>query len=155
MKPKLIFNDSMNRSTTDMQMMHHFIDSHPWLIQNIGKVSFIVVLCSGCGWASWSFFISDTCATILVIHLHILRCSKALLPYYAESLQWTSAPDTPSAHNNFITAQYSFLMHTESWAAILALSRWHYNWLITITLEADVYASTCAQNKLCSQHSNL
>jgi hypothetical protein len=79
---------------------------------------------------SWSFFIGDTCVTVLAIHLYILHCSKALFPYCAESLQWISAPGTPSVHKNVITACYSSLMSMESRVTMLTLSRQHYNWLI-------------------------
>jgi hypothetical protein len=110
--------------------MCHLIDSHPLIIQNQGTVLFTVFFCSGCGWASCSFFISDTCVTILVIHLNTLRCGKALFPYCAGSLEWISVPGTLSAHKNLFTACHSSLMHTESGAAMLIMLRRHYNWLI-------------------------
>jgi hypothetical protein len=55
----------------------------------------------------------------MVIHLYILQCGKALLPYCAESLQWISAPGTSSAHKHLITARCTSLAHRESRAVIL------------------------------------
>jgi hypothetical protein len=86
-----------------------------------------------------------------------LRCGEAPFPYRAESLRWISASGTPSAQKNRITARWS-LVHTESGAAMIYLLR-HYNSPVNIpkhiTIAYGVRASTCTQNKQCSQHNKL
>jgi hypothetical protein len=93
------------------RLMHrgcgHFIDSHVSIILNHATDWFDVFLCSGCGWASWSFFISDTCATVFE-HLYTLRCGKAV-----SILCWKSAMDfQPLVHvqpTKFVS------LHAEFW----------------------------------------
>ena len=64
MKAMPVVDDLMCRTMTDVQMLCHFVNSRPSVIQNHGADSFNVFFCCGCGGASRSFIISDTCATI-------------------------------------------------------------------------------------------
>ena len=63
MKAKSVVDDFTYRTMTDVQMLCHF-NSRPSVIQNHGVDSFNVFFCWRRGWASRSFIISDTCATI-------------------------------------------------------------------------------------------
>jgi hypothetical protein len=94
----------------------------------------------------------------MVIHSYTLRRGKALLPCCAESLQWASAPGMPSAHTNRMIPCCSSLVHTKSGApcylchddTIIFRSSRNY-----FTIAYGVRASTCTQNKQCSQHNKL
>jgi hypothetical protein len=69
--------------------------SHPSISQNRGTDSFKVFFCSGCGWASWTFSLSDMCATVFEHH-YSFHCGRALFQYCAK--RWISAPDSTSVH---------------------------------------------------------
>ena len=60
MKAQSAVDDFMCTTMTEVQMLCHFVMSRPSVIQNHGADSFNVFFCYGCGWASRSFFISDT-----------------------------------------------------------------------------------------------
>jgi hypothetical protein len=94
----------------------------------------------------------------MALHWSTLRYGKAPFPYRAESVRWISAPGTPSAHKNRITARYSSLVHAEIGVAMINLLL-HYKSPVKIrkliTIMYRVRASTRAQNKECSQYNKL
>lgn len=61
-------------------LLHHFISSCPFIIQNQGMDSFSVSFHSECGHMSWSFFNSDTCVAL----------SEHDYPFTHFPLQWST-----------------------------------------------------------------
>ena len=53
------------RTMTNLQLMCHFINSHPSVLQDHVTDSFRVYICNGRWWASGSFLMLNACATIL------------------------------------------------------------------------------------------
>ena len=64
MRANSVVVDLICRTMTDVQMLCHFVNSRPSVIQNRGADSFNVSFCCGCGWVSGSFIKSETCATV-------------------------------------------------------------------------------------------
>jgi hypothetical protein len=106
-KPKSVLDDWMSTTMTDMQIMCHFIDSHPSIIQHHGMDSFSVFLCRGCEWASWSFYISGTHATISEHSYPFTRllCDKAV-----SILCWKSVIDFCPWYNFSLQKSYHCML---------------------------------------------
>jgi hypothetical protein len=99
-------DDSMSSTMTGAQMMHHFINSPPLIIQNHGwtcPMFSSAVDVDGCPEHS-SLVTLVRPFLNMVIHSYMLFCGKELFPYCAESLRLVSALGTPSAQRNCITA---------------------------------------------------
>jgi hypothetical protein len=106
MIPKLVLDDPISRTMTVVQMMCHFVYSHPSIIHNMARTRSIF---------SSAVDVDElperaSSVTLvppflyMVIHSCTLRWGKTLFSYCAESLRWRSAPGTPSAYMYHCTA---------------------------------------------------
>ena len=60
-----VVDNFIGRIMTNLQLMYHFINSHPSVLQNHVTDSFRVYIGNGRRWASGSFLMPNACATIL------------------------------------------------------------------------------------------
>lgn len=88
-KPNLVLDDSVSRTTAHAKSMHHFIDSHMFVTHNHGTDSFDAVDVEGRPDYSSSVTIVQPFLNVTA-QLYTPRCDKALHSYCAESLQWIS-----------------------------------------------------------------
>lgn len=58
-------NNFIGRNMINLQFVCHFFNSHPSVVKNYHAPLSSVPLSSWCSWEPWSFFIWDTCSTIL------------------------------------------------------------------------------------------
>ena len=65
MEGKLVVDNFTGCTMTNLQLMCHFINSHSSALQDHVTDLFHVCISNGCGLASGSFLMLNTCATIL------------------------------------------------------------------------------------------
>jgi hypothetical protein len=89
-------------TTTNLQLMCHFINSHLYVLQDHAIDSFHVCLSNGCGMASGSFPMINVVRPFLNVSIHsqTIRCDMTLFPYCNDIILCILEPGTPSAHKN-------------------------------------------------------
>ena len=60
-----VVDNFIGRTMTNLQLMCHFINSHPSVLQDHVSDSFHVYISNGRRWASGSFLMLNACASIL------------------------------------------------------------------------------------------
>jgi hypothetical protein len=85
------------------------------------------------------------------VHSYTLHCGKILLPYCANSLQWISAPLTPSAYRCVTTTCCSSFMHVVSEAAMLMTLVVQDTWTVKVKYLTTTTGRFCACGCMCIQ----
>jgi len=97
MESKPVLDNFMGCTMTKLQLMCHFINSHPSVLQYQVTVSFRVVVSNGRGCASGSLLMLTLRRSFmnLLIHSQTIRYDTTLFPHCTDVLLCISAPGTP------------------------------------------------------------
>jgi len=96
---KSVLDNFIGCTMANLQLMCHFINSHPSVLRDHVTDSFLVVISNGRGCASDSVRILTFRRTFLNLSIHsqTVRCVTTLSPHCTDILCF-SVPGTPSAH---------------------------------------------------------
>lgn len=100
MESKPVLDNFMGCTMTKLQLMCHFINSHPSVLRYHVTVSFRVVISNGRGCASGSFLMLTLRRSFLNLSINsqTIPCDTTLFPHCTDILLFISAPGTPSVH---------------------------------------------------------
>ena len=158
MEGKPVLDNFIGCTVTKLQLMCHFINSHPSVLQDHVMDSFRVVISNrrGCVFGSFRILTLRRPFLNLSIHSQTIRCDTPLFPHCTDILLCVSGPGIPSAHKKQINVPFSSLASMKSVASkFMARSLQHRSHLHHNGRREVDHAYHVMPSQQCSQLQNM